>query len=317
MCYGTDIWKTYIFFQAPSIFSEITIEHYRLSNTNFGICRYWQLDLHCIALLSSQDIWSLSRNHCAKFTQIWFRIQYGIYTNSLSILRINAVQRHLSYSFLLWTKDGYSNWAQTITKFQMREVYTYKQLNCYWYTPWKIGELRRSRLLLLTSNFSKLFSRAASIEGRLADGLSTENCFFARRGLTGTNLFLLFPGLDTDRLQQRRPSLLYIPSSSTYCTTPTSTTSEMWAVVRCAASPTADDATVSVSNQRSRLSLTAFLRDTIFSRHDFKSAIMGPVSTPIAPQGSNLELCRTASAAVTAVFSILIPVSEKKVSLRE
>ena len=58
--------------------------------------------------------------------------------------------------------------------------------------------------------------------------------------------------------------------------------------------------------------LTAFLRDTIFSQHDFRSAITRPASTPIAPQRSNLELCRRASAAVRAVFSMLIPVSEKK-----
>ena len=86
----------------------------------------------------------------------------------------------------------------------------------------------------------------------------------------------------------------------------------MRTVVRGAVSPTADDATVSAPNQRSRVTFTAFLRDTFFSRHDFRSAISGPASTPIAPQGSNFELFRTASAAETAVFSMLIPVSEKK-----
>ena len=64
---------------------------------------------------------------------------------------------------------------------------------------------------------------------------------------------------------------------------------------------------------RSRVSFTAFLWDKIFSRQDFKSMITGPASTSIAPQGSNLAPFRTASAAVTAVFSMLIPVSEKKV----
>ena len=174
-------------------------------------------------------------------------------------------------------------------------------------SPWKTGTLRQSRPLLLAPVFSKLFSRAASNEGRLAEGLSTESCFFATTGLTGARLFSLFPGLD--RLQQRRPSL---SCSSTSCTSCTSTTSEMRTVVQGAALPTAEDATVSEPNQRSCVSLTAFLRNIIFSRHDFRSAITGPASTLIAPQGSNLELCRTGSAAVTVVFIMLIPVSEKK-----
>ena len=133
--------------------------------------------------------------------------------------------------------------------------------------------------------------------------------YFATPGLTGARLFLFFPGLDADRLQQGRPSF---SCSSTYCTNPTSTTSEMRTVVRGAVSPTADEAIVSALNRHCRVSLTAFRRDTIFSRRDFKFAITGPASTPIAPQGSNLALFRTASAAVTAVFSMLIPVSEKK-----
>ena len=60
-------------------------------------------------------------------------------------------------------------------------------------------------------------------------------------------------------------------------------TSEMRTVVRGAVSPTGDEATVSALNQRSRVSLTAFRRDTIFSRQDFKPATTGPASTPIAP----------------------------------
>ena len=85
----------------------------------------------------------------------------------------------------------------------------------------------------------------------------------------------------------------------------------MRTVVRGAVSPTADEATVSALKQRSRVSLTAFSCDTIFSRHDFKSAITRPAYTPIAPQGPNLALFRTASAAVTVVFTMLCPVSEK------
>ena len=78
----------------------------------------------------------------------------------------------------------------------------------------------------------------------------------------------------------------------------------MRTVVRGAVSPTADEATVPALNQRSRASFTAFRRDTIFSRHDFKSTTTGPVSTAMAPQGSNFELFRTASEAVTAVLVV-------------
>ena len=35
-CYGTDTRKIYIFFQAPRRRSEITTEHYKWNNTNFG-----------------------------------------------------------------------------------------------------------------------------------------------------------------------------------------------------------------------------------------------------------------------------------------
>ena len=157
----------------------------------------------------------------------------------------------------------------------MWEVYTNIQLNCYWYPPWNTGALRRSRPLLLAPDFAKLFSSADSTEGRLTDGRETENCFFETPGHIDDCLFLPFPGLD--RLQQGKPSF---SCSATYCTSPTSTTSEMRTVVRGALSPTADEATVSALNHRSRVSFTAFLWDKIFSRQDFKSAITGPASTP-------------------------------------
>ena len=189
----------------------------------------------------------------------------------------------------------------------MRQAYTNIQLNWYWYPPWKTGALRRSRPLLFAPYFPKLFWRADSNEGRLADGLETENCFFTTPGLTGARLFLRFPGLD--RLQQGRPSF---SCSATYCTSPTSTISEMRTVVRGSLSPTAYESTVSALNHRSRVSFIAFHCDKTFSRQDFKSATTGPASTSIPPQGSNLALFRTASAAVTAVFSMLIPVSEKR-----
>ena len=87
----------------------------------------------------------------------------------------------------------------------------------------------------------------------------------------------------------------------------------MRTVVRAAASTTADDATVfSAPNHRSRVSLTALLRSKTFSQQDLRSAITGPASSPIALQGLNSALCRTASAAAAAVFNMLFPVSEKK-----
>ena len=183
----------------------------------------------------------------------------------------------------------------------MREVYSNTQLNRYWYPPWKTGASRQMTTTYCCPDFSKLSWRSDSNDGRLADGLATENCF--------SPLLLVFPGLDADRLQQGRPSL---SCSATYCTSSTSTISEMRTVVRVAVSPTADDVTVSAPNHRSRVSFIAFLRDTIFSRHDFKSAITAPASTPFVPQGSNLALFWTASAAVIAVFKMLIPVSKKK-----
>ena len=143
-------------------------------------------------------------------------------------------------------------------------------------------------------------------------GYKQKIVFFTTPGLADDCLFLPFPGLD--RLQHGSPSF---SCSTTYCTSPTSTTSEMRTVVRGALSPTADEATVSALNHRSHVSFTAFLWDKIFSRQDFKSAITGTASTSIAPQGLNLLLFRTASVAVTALFSMLIPVSDKKTSLCE
>ena len=107
----------------------------------------------------------------------------------------------------------------------------------------------------------------------------------------------------------RGPSLWY---SSTNWKSPTSTTSELRTVVWGAASPTVDDATVPAPNQRCRVSLNVFLRSTTILQHALRSAITGPASIPKALEGSNSELCPTASAVVTAVFSMLIPVSEKK-----
>ena len=191
----------------------------------------------------------------------------------------------------------------------MRDFYKKIQLKCYWYPPWKTGALRRPRLLLLASNFSKPFWRADSNEGRLADGLATENWFFCNTRTHWRSPLFALPVTWRRSTATRKTSF---SCSSTYCTSPTLTTSEMRTVVRGTVSPTADEATVSALNQRSRVSFTAFRRDTVFSRHDIKSAVTGSTYTPIAPQGSNFELFRTASAAMTAMFSMPIPVSEKK-----
>ena len=85
----------------------------------------------------------------------------------------------------------------------------------------------------------------------------------------------------------------------------------MRTVVRGTVSPTADEATVSALNQRSRVS------HRLPPRYIYLSARLqifnyGASLYTKSPQGSNLALFRTASAAVTAVFSILILVAEKK-----
>ena len=118
------------------------------------------------------------RNHSGKSTQLWFRIQYGIRTMFPSFLRIISVQRHVSYSLSLCTKDGWSLWIQTITKFSIaRSLYIYT-INFLLISPWKTGAWRRSRPLLLALDFSELLSKATSNEGRLPDWLPTENSFF-------------------------------------------------------------------------------------------------------------------------------------------
>ena len=180
----------------------------------------------------------------------------------------------------------------------MREVYSYKQLNCCIYPPWKTGAT--------APDFSKLHARADSNEVRLAVGLSTENCFFLpKKHSLAIASFLYFPGPGTDWLQQGRPSLWCF---STVWTPPSLTTSVIGTVVRGAASPAADVATPSASSQRSRVSLSVFLHRITFSWQDFKSTSTWPSSTPIALQGSNSTLCRAATAAATAVFNKPIPV---------
>ena len=93
---------------------------------------------------------------------------------------------------------------------------------------------------------------------------------------------------------------------------PTSTTSAIRKVVRDTASPTTEGATLLAPNKRSCVSLAVFLGNKTFSQPDFRSAITGPASTPIALQWSTSELCRREPAAAMAVFSIKIRVSKKK-----
>ena len=66
-CYGTDMRKAYIFFQALSRLSEITIEQYRRITTTFGIYIYWELDPHQITPTYPQTIYGTFpetlRNH--------------------------------------------------------------------------------------------------------------------------------------------------------------------------------------------------------------------------------------------------------------
>ena len=70
-----------------------------------------------------------------KSCQFWFRIQYGIQTNIPIILKIIPVQWHVFYTFSLCTKGCHCNWFHTNTKLQLREAYTYIQINCSLYPP--------------------------------------------------------------------------------------------------------------------------------------------------------------------------------------
>ena len=88
----------------------------------------------------------------------------------------------------------------------------------------------------------------------------------------------------------------------------------MRTVVRCAVSPKADDGTVSAPNQRSRVSFIAFFVIQFYLGTTSDLQLRGQPLHQVLPmdQTSNFELFRTASAAVTSVFGILIPVSEEK-----
>ena len=195
MCYGTNMRKAYIFFQVLISLSKVTLEHYRPIHTNFGICRYWGLDLHHNALKYLEMIY---RAFPRTFPEILLKFDSGYNTEYIQIFLVfwdESCTATLCYSFFQCTRDGYSNWVQTITKFQMREVYTYiYTINLLLISRCNTGALRQSRPLLLAPDFSKLFSRRVSNEGRLADGLSTENCFFCNNTTHWHSPLFTLPG---------------------------------------------------------------------------------------------------------------------------
>ena len=80
----------------------------------------------------------------------------------------------------------------------MREVYTYIQLDCYWYPLGKLGQYGNQ-----DCSFSHPTPQNSSEEQtQMRDGQQTDfqqkTVFFATPGLNGARLFLLFPGLDAD-----------------------------------------------------------------------------------------------------------------------
>ena len=170
------ICETFTFLQVPSSPSKVTIELYRPNHTNDGIRRNWKSYFHHNAQKYREMIYEVFPELIQMVPQFWFRIQYGVHTSNLSLLRIISVQWYLFYSFSLGTEDSYCNWIHTITNYKC-EKSKFIELNCHLSPPWKTGALRQSRLLLLEPDFSKLFPRAASIEARLAGGHWTEKCF--------------------------------------------------------------------------------------------------------------------------------------------
>ena len=130
------------------------------------------------------------------------------------------------------------------------------QLEMIFITPWINWSLRRSRALHLAVDFSLLFLRAASNKGQLADGLANENCFWDITKLAGIPNFAPFQDWSWTNCNKGDQAC----DARQIWTSLTSTTSENRTVVRGAASPTTEDATLSAPNQRSRVSLTVSLR---------------------------------------------------------
>ena len=93
---------------------------------------------------------------------------------------------------------------------------------------------------------------------------------------------------------------------------PTWTLFEIQTPVRGAPSATTEDATLSTSNQRSRVSFDDLRRNTNSSWHAFKSVITEPAHIPLDSFGSNLESWQMTLGEETALLRIAVPVSEKK-----
>ena len=152
-------------------------------------------------------------------------------------------------------------------------------------SPWKNGALRQSRPLILAPEFSKLFSRAASNNGILADELSKEKCSFLPQqdslALASSYFFLDSTQMDCNKGDQIFDDLQYIEHLLTQ--------KHQKRRQSCWAPPYEQLMMQQFLHQtiahRSCVSLTVFLRSTTFSRHDQRSAITGPTSTPIALYG--------------------------------
>ena len=161
----------------------------------------------------------------------------------------------------------------------MRQVFTHIQLNGYWYPSRKTGALRQLRPLLLAPHFSYILWRAASKEGALADGHSTENCFFFNNRTHWHSPLPTLPGTWHRSIATRETKLIKLPNIL-HISHPND---NRYADSRARRSPIiCCDATVSATNHHSRLSFTTFLRDTTFSRLNLRSVSTGRASTPIA-----------------------------------
>ena len=129
------------FFKAPSSLSEINIEHNRRSCKIFGICRYWDLDSYHIALIYPQMVSGAFPENPLKFDS-------GYNTDYIQIILV--FWRLFLYSDAFPTLFTHVQNTATLTEFklllifQMWEIYTNIQFNCYWYPPlgklWHYGD---------------------------------------------------------------------------------------------------------------------------------------------------------------------------------
>ena len=122
--------KAYTFFQVPSSLSEITIEHYGRNNTNFGICRYWELDPHHIDLIYPQMI-------SGAFPEPFRKLHPNLIPDTIrNTYRYSECFEDNSCTAARSLLDPPMQKTATLTEFklllkvQMREDYTHIQLNC-------------------------------------------------------------------------------------------------------------------------------------------------------------------------------------------